>query len=183
MGKSGRTRPASTPSRTAGTSMRTTATRRLLNWDAGWRPRIGSSAPPLPRPVPSPQPRILGSIRRCGARSSAGPVSLSVIGVRRRSARPFLVAGWHRVARSGGMQDDVPGWVVVMRWLRAVPARLAAEGAVQRPGKAGASAERAEAGGASEPGKLADPAGERDAVILREGIAVRNRPGVLVPGF
>src|SRR6266702_3163868 len=106
----------------------------------------------------------------------------------RRSDSAFAGVRWARSlgphgtgSRSGGMQDDVSGWVVAMRWLRAVPARLAAEGAFQRPRETGAGAEGVEAGGAGEPGKLAGPAGERDAVILGEGIAVRDRPGVLVP--
>ncbi len=57
----------------------------------------------------------------------------------------------------------------------------AAEGAFQRPREAGASTERVEARGARQPVKLAGPAGECDAVVLYEGVAVRNGPGVLVP--
>jgi len=59
----------------------------------------------------------------------------------------------------------------------------AAEGAFQRPLEAGAGGGHVEARDAREPVKLAGPVGEHDAVVLLEGVAVRNGPGVLVLSF
>jgi hypothetical protein len=96
----------------------------------------------------------------------------------RRARRPKR-APHDRLAPAPPRQWVVHSWVGGVSVV-GIPA-LAAEGASKRPREACASRERVEARGARQPGKLAGPPGERDAVVLHEGVAVRNGPCVQMP--